>query len=107
MNINPPCGRRVEYAHRLPACRMRRLKGCPYGSASTTWDYTGLLCNNRHKTLPPFSNVLCPIPTQPLLHMMQHVADWVAPFPRRQHSPPPPLKFFHTALHLPPCVHES
>ena len=28
----------VEYAHRFPACRMRRLKGCPDGSTSMTWD---------------------------------------------------------------------
>ena len=31
--------------------------------------------------MPPFSNLSCPIPTQPLLHMVQQVADWVAPFP--------------------------
>ena len=41
----PPCGRRVYYAHNFPACRMRRLKGCPDGNASTAWDYGGLLCN--------------------------------------------------------------
>ena len=35
----------LEYAHRFPACRVRRLKGCPVGSASTAWDYTCLLCN--------------------------------------------------------------
>ena len=34
-----------EYGHRCPACRMRRLKGCPDGSASTAWDIAGLLCN--------------------------------------------------------------
>ena len=28
------CEWRVEYAHHFPACRMRRLKGCPDGSAS-------------------------------------------------------------------------
>ena len=27
---------------------------------------------------------------------MQHVADWVAPFRRSQHSPSPPLKLFRT-----------
>ena len=36
------------------------------------------------------------IPTQPLLHMVQHVADWVAPCPRSLHSPPP--------LHTPPSL---
>ena len=38
-------------------------------------------------TLQPFSDLLstlfpnlsCPIPTQPFLHMVQHVADWVVP----------------------------
>ena len=25
-----------------------------------------------------------------------HVADWVAPVPRSQQFPPPPLKFLHT-----------
>ena len=32
-----PCGRGVEYAHRIPACRMRRLKGCLDASASLAW----------------------------------------------------------------------
>ena len=41
----PSCGRGVEYAYRFPACRMKRLKGCPDGSASIAWDYAGLLCN--------------------------------------------------------------
>ena len=35
----------VECAHRFPACRMRRLKGFPVGSAFTVWDYAGILCN--------------------------------------------------------------
>ena len=34
--------------------------------------------NNIHNTT--FSNLSCPIPIQPLLHMVQYVADWVAPF---------------------------
>ena len=34
---------------------------------------------------------LMPIPTQPLLHMVQHVTDWAASFPRSQHYPYPPL----------------
>ena len=45
------------------------------------------------KTLPQFSNLSCQIPTQPLLHMVQNVTGWLAPFPRIRHSPPPPLKF--------------
>ena len=32
-------------AHRFPSCRMRWLKGCPVGNASTAWDYAGLLCH--------------------------------------------------------------
>ena len=35
------------------------------------------------------------------LHMVQHVADWVAPLPRSQHFLPPPFKFFHTPLSFP------
>ena len=37
------CKRGVEYAHGFPACRMRRLKGCPDSSASTAWDYARFL----------------------------------------------------------------
>ena len=53
------------------------------------------------KTLPLFSNLSSLIPTQPLLNMVQYVADWIALFCRSQHSPPSPLKFFHTS-HSPP-----
>ena len=45
-----PWGRAVEYVHRFPACHMRRLKGCPDGSAS--WDYAGHLCN-LHRDVNP------------------------------------------------------
>ena len=38
-------GRGGEYAHQIPARCMRRIKGCPDGSASTACDYGGLLCN--------------------------------------------------------------
>ena len=31
-----PYGWRVEYGHRIPACRIRRLNGCADGSASTS-----------------------------------------------------------------------
>ena len=64
------------------------------------------------KTLPPFSNLSCQIPIQHLLHMVQCVADWLAPFPRSQHFPTPPLIFFYTPPSPPPCpsspyVHQS
>ena len=61
--IIPPCGRGVEYAHRFPVCRVRRLKEGSDGSVSTAWDYAGL-----------------PSPLNSLLHVVQHVPDWVAPF---------------------------
>ena len=32
----PPLWAGVEYAHRFTECCMRRLKGCPDGSASTS-----------------------------------------------------------------------
>ena len=38
-----PYGRGVEYVHRFPACRMRRLKRCPDGSISTAWNYADRL----------------------------------------------------------------
>ena len=100
-----------SHAHHFPARRMRRLKRCPDGSASPAWDNAGLLCKlyslgwrdlNCHKILPLFSNLSFLIPSQRLIHMVQHVADWVAPFPRRQHYPPPPLKYFYTLLPPPP-----
>ena len=80
-----PCGQGLEYAYRFPACRMRRLKVCPDGSAFTAWDYALLLCylysigwRDRYSqyswALPLFSSLSCPIPTQPLLHIVQHVA---------------------------------
>ena len=42
--------------------------------------------------LPTISNISCPISTQPLLHLVQHVADWVASFPISQYSHPPSLQ---------------
>ena len=56
----------VEYVNRIPACRMRRLKACPDGSASIS---VGLrqhpvypLPECQPKTLPIFSNLSCQIP---------------------------------------------
>ena len=69
-----------EYAHRFPVCRIRRLKGCPNVSASTAWDYTGLVCNLYRDAGPKCchdSQTSCAQSPQPLLHMVQHVADWV------------------------------
>ena len=51
------------------------------------FDLNGVWSHSQHLS--------CPIPTLPFLHMMQLIADWVAPFPWSRHSPPP-LKFFHT-----------
>ena len=80
-----PCGQGLEYNRRFLVCCMRQLKGCPDGSASTAWVYAGLLCNLysqdwRDREPGPkrchyFLNLLCPIPTQHLLHMVQHVAN--------------------------------
>ena len=51
-------------------------------------------------------------PLNHFLNMVQHVADWVAPFPRSQHSPPSPHKLLHIPPSPPPScsftyVHES
>ena len=50
----------------------------------------------RPKTLPRFPSLSCPIFTQPLLHMVQHVVDWVASYPHSHHYPPAPLNLLHT-----------
>ena len=94
-----PCGREVEYAQRFSACRMRCLKECPDGIASTAWDYAVLLplLRNLYRDAGPKR---CQH-SQTLLHMVQHAADWVASFLRSQHSPLSPLKFFHTPPLLP------
>ena len=54
------------------------------------------------ETLPPLSNLSCPIPTQSILPMVQHVDNWVTPFPRSQQFPLPPQKFFHSPPSPPP-----
>ena len=57
---------------------------------------------NYSQTSP---NLSCQIPIQPLLQMVQHVPDWVAPFPSSSpqttpYSPPLP----HKLLHIPPLL---
>ena len=51
--VNPsPWRRLVKYTHHFPACRMRPLKWCPDASASTAWNYAGLLCNLYRDAVP-------------------------------------------------------
>ena len=96
LTIFPHMGRGVEYMHRFPACRMRRQKRCPDGSASTAWDYAGLLCSLyslgwRYQDADPkrcHYSQTSHAHSKLFLHMEQHVADWVPPFPHTQHSPP-------------------
>ena len=76
------------------------------------WQRVCVTSTGMPKTLPPFSKLSCPIPNQPLLHMVQHVADRVAPFSGCQYAAPPPLKFVNTLLSPPssnslPYVNES
>ena len=54
--------------------------------------------------MPLFSNLSCPIPIQPLLYVVQNVADWVVPFLRSQHFPHLPLKLFHTLPSILKCT---
>ena len=61
-------------------------------------------CQLTH-TIITQKHLSCPIPTQALLRLVQHVVDWVAPFLRSQRSPPHPLKFLYTPP--PPYVHDS
>ena len=69
---------------------------------------TGMPAQNAASILKP----LVPNPhSTPFTHR-QHVAEWVAPFLRSQHSPLPPLKFIHAPplpprSSSPPYVHES
>ena len=60
---DPPCGQGLEYTHRILACRMRRLKGCPDGSASTAWNYDSLLCNRM--PTQNAANILIPLVPNP------------------------------------------
>ena len=75
-----PGGRKVEYAHRFPACRMRRVTRCPDGSASKAWDYhiscvtsTGMPAQNAVIILNPFVS-------NPHSAHFTNGANWVAPF---------------------------
>ena len=54
------------------------------------WDYAGFLRNLCRDAGPKRCQHSQTARVQSLLHMVQHVADWVAPFPRSQHSPSPP-----------------
>ena len=103
-----PCGWGVEYAHRIPACRIGRLKGCPDGSASISAGLhrypVYLLPGCRLKTLLKFSNFSCQIPTQPLLHMVHMFMTGL------HHSPVVSIPLhiitnsFIFPLHLPPLL---
>ena len=53
------------------------------------WRDRGMSAQNTVTILKLF------IPNAHSIHFT-HVADWVAPFPPSQQSPPPPLRFFHT-----------
>ena len=80
---SPPYGQEVEYAHNFHVCRMRWLKRCTDGNA---WQSSEETAGCWPKTLPLFSNLSCSFLTQPLLNMVQHVADCVVLFPRCEHS---------------------
>ena len=56
------------------------------------------------QTATAILKLLVSYPHSPLLDMVQHVGDWVAPFSRNQHSPPPPLKLFHIPTTHPPLL---
>ena len=93
------------YCWYFPACRMGRLKVCPDGSASTAWDYVGLLCNlysldwrDRRKQAPNAATILKSFLLTSHKTTFTHgatVADWVATFLRSQHSISPSLKFLY------------
>ena len=92
----PPSSRIWNHAHVPMAARLRR--GTMLASLNKLYNLgPGLKKPGcRPKMLPLCSNFLCPTTTEPLLHMVHHVSDWVAPFPCSQHYPLPPIKFLHT-----------
>ena len=95
----------VEWAHRFPACHMRRLKGLPDGSACTAWNYAGFLCfyslGWRDRGMPAENSVtvlklLVPNPQlNPFFIWCDILLTGLHPFRCDQHSLPA-LKFLHT-----------
>ena len=77
----------VKYAHRFRSSYEATKRASRWQRVYSV-DYVGFL-------------------SQSGLHVVQHVADWVKPFPRRQHSPPLLLKFLHTPPSPPPCTRIS
>ena len=81
---------------------MRRLKGCPNGSASTAWDYAGLLFNLYRDAGPKCSHQSLTSHAQPQLNPFYTwyniLVTSIALFHRNQRSPPPAFKFLHTPL---------
>ena len=92
------------------------LKGCPDGSVSTVWDFTGFLFNldslgwrdrEAAQNAATILKLIVPYPNSTLFYLVQHVADWVVPFLSSQHSPPPPLEFFPAPPPPPPSSSPS
>ena len=112
--IHPPRGWGVNYAPPEWGRGRIRLLFPPSSSRKrvSRWQrvYIGRLRRStvlplpgcRLKTLPPFTYLSCPIPTQPLLQMVQHGADWVSPFPLN--IPLFPINSSTVPLHLSPLL---
>ena len=92
------CGRGIEYIYSFPACRMRRLKGCPNISASF------LLCNlysSGWRDRDVGSKCFHYSHTSRTSFTNEATCCWLGCIiPRRCKTSAAPLKFFHTALHL-------
>ena len=89
-NSFTPCRLEVEYAYRFSACRMGRMKGCPYGSTSIAWYYAVLLCTLYRDADPKryqHSQNSFPIPPNHLYTWCNMLLTGL------HHSPPPPLNF--------------
>ena len=99
--------RGVEYDHRFSACRTKRLTGCPNGSVLQRGTMPTLMYPRpgcRPKTLPPFSNLSCPIP-------IKHFYTWCNMLLTGLHRSPVviiplflPSNSYILSLHLPPLL---
>ena len=119
LKIIPPYGQGVEWAHRFPCASYEATKRGQVPMAARVWrrttsasyiTSTAYRWRNRgspFKTLPIFSYLSCTIssPLNPILCMVRHLADWVAPLPHSQHSPSsspqiPPYSLFTSPFSL-------
>jgi len=104
-----PCGRGFQCTHEVSKRGLvpmiaRARRGITPDSCGNSTVYRWRDRGSPVKTLPLFSNLLCPISSLliQLFYVMRHIADWITPFHRSRHSFSLPLKFLHTPSSPPP-----